>query len=191
MKQNNTITTKAHAKINLFLRVCGRRDDGFHEIQTLFQSIELADRLSQGESFRTGIEAFRKLPPLIRLALASGRGPDNLAAGLRRAADDYRLRAEILARQIAFYLPLALTTLVGGTLVGLFAILMMQPYGRIIVLHIAIIGGAFAIMLLGSPVFLLLILIGGKIWLDVKMHLLERRKNAERAAPGPLWAGKA
>ena len=89
---------------------------------------ELAARLSEGGDLRANTEAFRKLPPLVRLALASGRGPENLAAGLRRAADDYRTRAETWARQIAFYLPLALTTLVGGTLVGLFAILMIQPY---------------------------------------------------------------
>ena len=69
-------------------------------------------------------------------------------------------------------------------------VLMAQPYGRIMVLHFAILFGAFAVMLLGSPVFLLLILIGGKIWLDVKMHLRERRKNeglatAENASGGP------
>lgn len=46
MKKHETITAKAHAKINLFLRVCGRRDDGFHEIQTLFQTVGLADELS-------------------------------------------------------------------------------------------------------------------------------------------------
>ena len=36
----------AHAKINLFLRVVRRRDDGYHEIETIFQSIALADTLS-------------------------------------------------------------------------------------------------------------------------------------------------
>jgi type II secretory pathway component PulF len=91
-------------------------------------SVELAARLAEGGDPRASSAAFRQLPPLVRLAFASGRGPENLAAGLGRAAADYRLRAETWARQIAFYLPLALTTLIGGTLVGLFAILMMQPY---------------------------------------------------------------
>ncbi|MEQ1764645.1 MAG: 4-(cytidine 5'-diphospho)-2-C-methyl-D-erythritol kinase [Pyrinomonadaceae bacterium] len=34
------------AKINLHLRVLGKRDDGFHEIFTVFQTISLADELS-------------------------------------------------------------------------------------------------------------------------------------------------
>jgi 4-diphosphocytidyl-2-C-methyl-D-erythritol kinase len=36
----------APAKLNLFLHVTGRRPDGYHEIQTAFQLIDLADRLS-------------------------------------------------------------------------------------------------------------------------------------------------
>ena len=36
----------APAKLNLFLHVTGRRADGYHEIQTVFQLIDLADRLS-------------------------------------------------------------------------------------------------------------------------------------------------
>ena len=36
---------KAPAKINLHLRVLGRRNDGIHEIQTLLQTIDLADDL--------------------------------------------------------------------------------------------------------------------------------------------------
>ena len=35
----------APAKLNLFLHVVGRRADGFHELQTLFQLIDHADRL--------------------------------------------------------------------------------------------------------------------------------------------------
>ena len=41
-----TITTHAPAKINLDLRVLGERRDGFHELRTLLQSIELHDTLS-------------------------------------------------------------------------------------------------------------------------------------------------
>jgi 4-diphosphocytidyl-2-C-methyl-D-erythritol kinase len=35
----------APAKLNLFLHVVGRRRDGYHELQTLFQLIDLADEL--------------------------------------------------------------------------------------------------------------------------------------------------
>ena len=33
------------AKLNLFLDVVGRRHDGFHELVTVFQEIDLADEL--------------------------------------------------------------------------------------------------------------------------------------------------
>lgn len=36
---------KAHAKINLFLEIINRRDDGFHNLQSVFQTVELADTL--------------------------------------------------------------------------------------------------------------------------------------------------
>ncbi len=39
------MTIEAPAKVNLTLRVLGRRDDGFHEIETLMAPITLADRL--------------------------------------------------------------------------------------------------------------------------------------------------
>ncbi|MCF6291074.1 MAG: 4-(cytidine 5'-diphospho)-2-C-methyl-D-erythritol kinase [Desulfobacterales bacterium] len=39
------ITVHAPAKINLVLTVKGRRPDGYHEIDTLMQKLELADRL--------------------------------------------------------------------------------------------------------------------------------------------------
>ncbi len=38
-------SVRALAKINLDLRVIGKRPDGFHEIRTVFQTISLADRL--------------------------------------------------------------------------------------------------------------------------------------------------
>ncbi|MFM2198932.1 MAG: hypothetical protein RLZZ505_2364 [Verrucomicrobiota bacterium] len=54
---------------------------------------------------------------------------------------------------------------------------MAAPYGRIVVLHIAIIFGAFVTAALGSPVYLLLLLIAGKILLDAKLHLRSHREQ--------------
>ena len=33
------------AKVNLFLHITGRRDDGYHEIQTAFQFLDYSDSL--------------------------------------------------------------------------------------------------------------------------------------------------
>lgn len=60
--------------------------------------------------------------------------------------------------------------------------LMMQPYGRIIVLHITILGGGFLMMMLHSPTIGLLLLVALKIALDLGGHLAERKKFAENPA---------
>jgi 4-diphosphocytidyl-2-C-methyl-D-erythritol kinase len=44
----------APAKINLGLRVLERRDDGYHELRTVLQTISLADRLSVGYDHPAG-----------------------------------------------------------------------------------------------------------------------------------------
>jgi len=46
---------RAHAKINLFLDVLHKRPDGYHEIETVFQSIKLADEIIL-RKFSTGIK---------------------------------------------------------------------------------------------------------------------------------------
>jgi 4-diphosphocytidyl-2-C-methyl-D-erythritol kinase len=45
-----TITARAHAKVNLDLRVLGTRPDGYHELRTVFQTIELHDVIVCAES---------------------------------------------------------------------------------------------------------------------------------------------
>jgi hypothetical protein len=54
--------------------------------------------------------------------------------------------------------------------------LMMQPYTRVLVLHIGIIGGAALVMALGSAVPALALLIVLKTAIDLAAHLAERRK---------------
>lgn len=60
-------------------------------------------------------------------------------------------------------------------------LLMIQPYGRIVVLHIAIIGGGFLVMALKSPTLGLLLLIVLKTMLDLASHLREHVKFSEAA----------
>src|SRR5690554_1667598 len=40
------LTLPAPAKLNLFLHIVGRRPDGYHELQTLFQFLDYGDELS-------------------------------------------------------------------------------------------------------------------------------------------------
>jgi hypothetical protein len=56
--------------------------------------------------------------------------------------------------------------------------LMGAPYGRVVVLHVAIIFGGMAVMALGQPVFMLMILVLLKLAMDVGLHLRQHRKNS-------------
>jgi len=42
----DTLTLPAPAKLNLFLHITGRREDGYHTLQTLFQLLDFGDELS-------------------------------------------------------------------------------------------------------------------------------------------------
>ena len=44
-RSDGVIELPAPAKLNLFLHVVGRRADGYHELQTVFQFVDLADRV--------------------------------------------------------------------------------------------------------------------------------------------------
>lgn len=52
--------------------------------------------------------------------------------------------------------------------------LMKRPYGRILVMHVAVIIGAALIQWLGSPVMMLVVLVAAKIALDLRLHVSER-----------------
>ena len=63
------LTLKAHAKINLTLEVLGRRDDGYHEVATIMQTVDLHDTI--------------RLTPAVDITLTCDdptlQSPDNLA----------------------------------------------------------------------------------------------------------------
>src|SRR5437867_7665046 len=54
--------------------------------------------------------------------------------------------------------------------------LMAQPYGRVVVLHLVVLGGGWVTLLLGSPVGALVLLVVLKTGFDLRAHLAERRK---------------
>jgi len=64
-----TASSVAPAKINLALRVLGRRPDGYHELESVFLPLDLADRVTVGirpaaePSVTLAVEADAGLPP--------------------------------------------------------------------------------------------------------------------------------
>ena len=48
------IRVTAHAKINLFLEITGKRPDGYHTLSTVFQTISLGDQLTFAPGSRNG-----------------------------------------------------------------------------------------------------------------------------------------
>jgi Family of unknown function (DUF6498) len=59
--------------------------------------------------------------------------------------------------------------------------LMGSPYGRVVVMHVAILAGGFFVMAIGSPVALLVVLVALKTILDVNLHHREHKKAAAKA----------
>ena len=62
------------------------------------------------------------------------------------------------------------------------ALLMFLPYGRVAVLHVGLLAGAFAVALLGEPVVALLGLVVLKIGFDVVVHVVEHAWASGRSA---------
>jgi 4-diphosphocytidyl-2-C-methyl-D-erythritol kinase len=81
--------TPAYAKINWSLRITGKRSDGFHDLETLFQTISLHDTLTITESDRLSMTCDDPSIPVdetnlvLRAARALGAPP--VAIGLRKA----------------------------------------------------------------------------------------------------------
>ncbi len=68
------ITLQAHAKINLTLEVLRQRSDGFHEIRSVLQTIDLHDTLyiqkSEGISYQCDMEGWSAEKSLVSKAVA-------------------------------------------------------------------------------------------------------------------------
>ena len=68
-QDSTPLTALAYAKINLTLEVLGRRDDGYHDVVTVLQTVSLYDRLTFGPDSEIRVES--SVPAL--------SNPDNLA----------------------------------------------------------------------------------------------------------------
>ncbi len=60
---------------------------------------------------------------------------------------------------------------------------MGRPYGRLVILHLAILFGAFISLTIGSPIGALLVLVVLKTAIDVALHRREHASLAARAVP--------
>ena len=60
----NEVTIKCPAKVNLFLHITGRRDDGYHNIYTLFYPVSIYDTLNIKKSTTTTLTCSSKDIPV-------------------------------------------------------------------------------------------------------------------------------
>src|SRR5438477_1494257 len=92
--QTTNVTVFAPAKLNLFLKVLGKRDDGYHELETLMLSVGLYDAVSLTDDPDGPLNLYcRDGGPRAR----SGQSREMPPAG----ADNLVLRAAELLRQAA------------------------------------------------------------------------------------------
>jgi len=79
------VEVKAHAKINWALRVTGKRGDGYHDIETVFQTISLHDTLTFTASDRLTLTCDDPAIPTddTNLVVRAARG-HNVAIALRK-----------------------------------------------------------------------------------------------------------
>lgn len=87
----------AFAKLNLSLTILGERDDGFHEIRSVVQTVDLADRISLIVSEGRGISVDNDLPQRQGTDLAEKAAAALLAAKQREIRVDIAIRKGIPA----------------------------------------------------------------------------------------------
>lgn len=65
---------------------------------------------------------------------------------------------------------------------------MMQPYQRVMVLHVTLIAGGFVVMLLGQPILALVLLVLLKTAFDLRAHALEHQSAGRSKVKPPVRA---
>lgn len=81
MRKLQDLRIRAHAKVNLFLNVVGKREDGYHNLETVFQSIGLYDDIIISERPNKGIRVHCNHPDV-------PSGPKNLAYKAAQSLND-------------------------------------------------------------------------------------------------------
>ena len=100
---------------------------------------------------------------------------------LQAAIREYHLAVPLLALALSHVVSLIRHVVLAGerqAFTGGPALMMGGIYFRIVVLHIAILFGSFAVMALGSPLFALVLLIALKTAFDLNAHQREHEKAA-------------
>lgn len=143
-----TILVRCPAKVNLVLRVLGRRPDGFHELWTLFQAVGLWDELEVGSSDRLDLTCDDPTIP---------DGEDNLV--LRAARLLQREHPDASGKGAAFRLRKAIPAGGGlgggssdaaGALIALDALWGLSLPREILAAHAAALGSDVAFFLCGG-----------------------------------------
>ena len=107
-----TLMTKTHiclpspAKLNLFLHITGRRANGYHELQTLFQFIDVCDELTYSLCEVEGIHLLNQLDGV--------KNEDNLIYKAAQMLLPYRAKDCLLGVQIGIKKQLPMGGGIGG-----------------------------------------------------------------------------
>jgi len=91
----------------------------------------LAERLQRGERL-SDVSALAGIPPVLAWLLVGSSDRNRMVSALRRAAASYQRRAKWMTRWLSLYLPIWLTTAIGGTTVVLYALVVIAPWAKIL-----------------------------------------------------------
>jgi len=91
---DDTVILGAPAKVNLFLQVLGKRDDGYHDINSLMVTVSLFDRLTVTKTATPGVTIERAAGSRIRAAFPLDE-TNLIARAYRALANQYRIAGGI------------------------------------------------------------------------------------------------